>query len=192
MITKFNTKPLAIFSLILFAIFAVSGMWVLADDEDDPDDENGDATIDVAYSASEVIEVAYSASEVIKKGDGATIDVVNKGNKIIKIWVDSEALDEYMIEQGINEVNLTVDVIETYVKPKKGKGHYELDFIFGPSGAFFTPDLEVRLEGVYYNSEVWMYTEAGEALETYKHGSDEKLYFLVPHFSRYSYDHYDS
>ena len=173
MFSKFNThmRTTAIISLVL--AFAMSLAWAV--------DKGG----------NDARKVTYRAREVIKKGNGTTIDVVNEGEKIIKVWVDSGALDAYMKEQGIKKVNLTVDITETLIEPRDGDSYYQLDFEFGPSGAFFSPDLEVRLEKAYYNSEVWMYDEDGELLETYEHGSDGKLYFLVPHFSRYSYDFYD-
>ncbi len=157
-------------------VFALSIAWADEDDDDVQQKNNGG-------SAS---EVTYSASEDIEKGDGTAIDVVNEGEKIIKIWVDSGSLDAYMTEQGIDDVELTVTLVEHLVQRDDGTSHYQLDFIFGPSGAHFSTELEVRLEHAYYDSDVWMYSEDGEALETYEHGSDGKLYFLVPHFSRYS------
>ena len=111
MFKKFNTpiKFTAILSLIFILVF--SHLWADNDDNDDNDDWYGNWSENTSD---------YYASEIIEFGNGTTIDVVNKGNKIIKIWVDSQALDDYMIEQDIKEVNLTVEVIETYVKPKKG------------------------------------------------------------------------
>ncbi len=171
--TKNNPiRIIAILSLIF--VLAISIAW--AHDNDGNDASQG----------------TYNVSEIIEFGCGTTIDVVDQGNKVVKIWVDSEALDDYMIEQGINEVNLTVEVIETLIQPPDGNSYYQLDFIFGPAGAFFTPEWEVRIEGEdYVSASVWMYDEDGEALETYEHNSDEKLYFLVPHFSSYYYEGYD-
>ncbi len=171
MLTQFRTTltKTAILSLVLIVTLSATGV----------------------LGKSDTSQVTYSVSEIIEFGCGTTIDVVYENDKVIKIWVNSKALDDYMIEQGINEVNLTVEVIETYVKPKNSPWHYELDFIFGPSGAFFTRELEVRLEKAFVESEVWMYDEAGEELETYEHGSNGKLYFLVPHFSSYYYEGYD-
>ena len=152
--------------------------------------EGGNDSSGSYYADSYIIE--YSTSDIIKMGEGTTIDVINEADAIIKIWVDSGALDVYMEEQGISQVNLTVDVIETLVESADGSSYYQIEFEFGPSGAFFSPNLEVRLEGVYYNnSNVWMYDKDGQPLETYDHGSDGKLYFLVPHFSSYSFDEYD-
>ena len=155
-------KSTAVLSVIL--MFALGAAW----------DGSGNASA-----------VTYSASEIIQMGNGTSIDVVNEGEKIIIIWVDSGALDDYMEEQGIGEVNLTVDVIETLIQPPDGLSYYDLEFQFGPSDAFFSRDLEVTLEKDYYNSDVWMYSDDGQPLETYEHGSGDKLYFLVPHFSGY-------
>ena len=96
-----------------------------------------------------------------------------------------------MAQQGINEVEITADLSEEWVDTGNGDGYYRLNFTFGPSGAYFTPnELEVEFRGKYVASsiEVAMYDENGELLDSRRHGNADKVTFYVPHFSSYYYD----
>ena len=85
----------------------------------------------------------YGTSFVVKKGNGSKTEyLVRDGkNKIgVKVW--SQALDIYMEEQNISSVKITVDLVEQWVETDTG-GHYRLEFVFGPSGAFFIYPLDM-------------------------------------------------
>lgn len=68
-------------------------------------------------------------------------------------------------------------------------------FIFGPSGAYFDPPLELTLRKDYFNDSAILVNELGEALEyTVKSGKAKGVRyttFYIPHFSSYSYDFYE-
>ena len=50
------------------------------------------------------------------------------------------------------------------------------------------------VDGRYVSTgvEIWLYDENGEALDgRQEYVSDDQMVFYIPHFSSYSYDHYD-
>ena len=167
MFKKFNTpiKAAAILSLIL--AFALSTAWAVTH---------------------------YSASIVIDEGGEGEIEIVNDGDDEIEVEIELNALDDYLNDEDIDEVTITVDVTEELV-PCGGGTHYHLDFTFGPSGAYFAAGdpLELELEGKYVTTgcHVWLYNEDGEALEGTRDDDDDEIEFKIPHFSSYSYDMYD-
>ena len=141
---------------------------------------------------------AYYSGSVTVKTKGRSVDksflLVDNGADRVEVTIRKDSLDAYMAEQGINSVNITADLNEEWVDTGGGSGYYRLTFVFGPSGAYFTPDeLEVKLQGKYVsgNTAVAMYSEDGEALESTSSGNWASITFYVPHFSSYSYDHYD-
>ena len=133
----------------------------------------------------------YEASFIVQKGKSGGVFLVREGKSKIYIAVLNTALDAYMDEQGINSVEITVSVLIEFIEQKDGDGYYLLDFIFGPSGAYFEPPLKLYLYGKYSNSDVWLYDENGERLEGQYIVSSGNSYYLIPHFSSYVYDHYN-
>ena len=143
---------------------------------------------------SSVQAADYSGSTTVNKGRAGSFTLVNNGPDKVKIIIPRKSLDDYMTDQGINEVTITADLTEEWVAPVTGEGYYRLNFTFGPSGAFFTPDkLEVELIGDYNagSTQTLMYDENGEALEASGTGNADKVTYYVPHFSSYYYDDYD-
>ncbi len=67
-----------------------------------------------------------------------------------------------------------------------------LDFTFGPSGAYFSPELELNLRGDYINGTNYtLVNEAGEALKFTLKKNEREITFYLPDFSSYSFDLYD-
>ena len=85
-------------------------------------------------------------------------------------------------------VEITVEMIELYDESGQLVG---IDFIFGPSGAFFLPELELELGESYINGNHALFSEEGEALEYRLKKNGKSITFYIPHFSSYSYDQYD-
>ena len=78
---------------------------------------------------------------------------------------------------------------------EEASGHFVfingLLFVFGPSGAHFDPPLELTLTHTDFDEEMVLLGSDGELLEYVLDESANKVTFKIPHFSRYSYDHYD-
>ena len=90
-------------------------------------------------------------------------------------------------------MEITADLSEEWIDTGDGSGYYRLDFTFGPSGTYFTPNnLEVELKGKYVSdsTNVVMYDEYGEALPATRKGQSDRITFYIPHFSSYYYDGY--
>lgn len=146
----------------------------------------------------------YSASFTVKKGGGGSVEIITASVGgyslldlldplgVISVKVHKGALDAYMNEKKINAVKITVKVREELVK-QDGKSRYRMDFTFGPSGAYFNPPLELSLTGKYvdYGADVMLYDENGEELEYERYDLTDTIVFKIPHFSSYTYDHYD-
>ncbi|MCZ6679862.1 MAG: hypothetical protein O7E52_21730 [Candidatus Poribacteria bacterium] len=94
------------------------------------------------------------------------------------------AISQYLDEQGLDAVEITVEMIEV---------DGALVFTFGPSGAHFDPPLQLVLSGDYLNDndEMLLFNEYGEALEYESFFDGRVLTFKIPHFSSYYYDNYD-
>jgi len=130
---------------------------------------------------------------VYKGGDTTHINIDSspKGGSI-RATIIGGSVDDYMTEQGISEVQITVETIEEWVDDGGGNSHRRFTFIFGPTGCYFTPNpLELKLKGSFITDDVAMYGENGEAVEYTWQGGDNHLTFYIDHFSSYSYDHYD-
>ena len=137
----------------------------------------------VAISIAWATTTYYSASDVI--GDaGGSIKINDNANVLIK----AGALSAYLGEQQINEVLITVDLEEIL----DAEGNLDtLVFTFGPSGAYFDPELELQFKKEYVVEGIQIYNENGEAIEYTVKAGGKKVNFLIPHFSTYSYDLYD-
>ncbi len=136
----------------------------------------------------------YSSSMTVKKGQRGGMRLVGDGNSFIDVYTDNGTLDAYIEEQGIDKVKITCHLIETLVERDDGSTYYHLTFVFGPHGAFFTPEpLWVKLKGKYFSDDtvILTYDENGEAVEGVRHRNGREIHFKIPHFSSYSYDHYD-
>ena len=122
---------------------------------------------------------SYSSSVVVEKKKGGQIQI----NEEAKIRIKNKAFDSYLNEQGIDAVEITVEM------------YYGWDgsiwFVFGPSGAFFEPEMELEIKGGYVEEDMVLIGEDGEFLEYRSDKKGTKLNFYIPHFSSYSYDHYD-
>ena len=164
----------------LTLVFALSLTWAKKPPKDAESSTEDTSTVDY-----------YEASFIVKKGKSGGVFLVREGKDKIYIAVLNTALDDYMNEQGVDSVEITVSVLMEFVEQPEGDGYYLLDFIFGPSGAHFDPPLKLYLYGKYSDSDVWLYDETGEALEGQRFSGSGTSYFLIPHFSSYSYDDYD-
>ena len=138
----------------------------------------------------------YSDSMTISRGQkgNSSITVVKDGGQDkVEVTAKKYTLEPYMDEQGVDEVTVTVDATVGWVDDDQG-GHYQMDFTFGPSGAFFDPKpLELTLKGKYHsdNTDVWLFDENGEALDGERKNKNDHTTFYIPHFSSYTYDEYD-
>ena len=135
----------------------------------------------------------YSNQMIVKKGKGNWMSLVKQGQDEVYVDVIKGSLDAYMAEQGITSVEITGDLIAEQVQRADGSSYYRVTVIFGPSGAYFHPPLELSLKGKYVadDTDIVLLDESGEALETHHYNESGMIYFEVPHFSSYSYDFYD-
>ena len=119
----------------------------------------------------------FASAKIGVKGGNINI------NKETSVKITKNALAVYLDEQGEDSVVITVEF------------YYGWDdtllFVFGPSGAHFEPELELTIKGGYIEDDMFLIGEDGEALEYRSQKKNTKFIFKIPHFSRYSYDHYD-
>jgi hypothetical protein len=64
-------------------------------------------------------------------------------------------------------------------------------FVFGPTGVFFEPALQLSITGGYVVDDMMLVDESGESLEHTVKRNGQILTFHIPHFSSYYYDDYD-
>lgn len=128
--------------------------------------------------ADDFVAAYYSGSQVMDE-DGGTITL----NAEAEIRVKNKALTNYLKGQGLEAVEITVEMFYIW--------DGSLLFVFGPSGAFFEPELELEIEGGYLIEDMMLYGKDGEALEYTANKNGTKLRFYIPHFSSYYYDSYD-
>ena len=64
-------------------------------------------------------------------------------------------------------------------------------FVFGPSGAYFDPLLELTLRREFVQGQSMLLDESGEATDCRHEKQKHTKIFYIPHFSSYSYDLYD-
>ncbi len=154
MFTKFHKhmRNTAIFSLIL--IFALSAAWATN---------------------------SYFKSKTMSIGSGWFTNVVHQGKDRIKVYARDSTLDNYLIEQGLQQAVLWVYLEETWIDTGGGNGYYQLDFTFGPSGAYFEEPLEIEMRGKYVceNNEVQMYDEYGEIVESTSNGNGSVITYYI-------------
>ncbi len=112
------------------------------------------------------------------EADGGVIHINSEASA--KIYED--ALKPYFQEQGINSVEIKVELYYGW--------DASLLFVFSPSGAYFNPNLELTIAGGYIAENMTLLGEDGEALECTVKKKGNALTFYIPHFSKYSYDHY--
>ena len=126
----------------------------------------------------------YYSSGVIGD-DGGIIRI----NEDARIRIHEGALSAYLDEKGLDSVEITVEMTEFFDENGNFDGAM---FVFGPSGAHFDPPLKLQLRGKYLTDNLLLFDENGEALE-YRvvDKSGDVMVFAIPHFSSYSYDHYD-
>ena len=88
--------------------------------------------ISVAWATS-----TYSGSRVYQLGDPGAGFVIKSGKDRVRARVRPNALDDYLTEQGLSEVEITGEMTEELVECEDGTTHYHLNFTFGPSGTYF-------------------------------------------------------
>ena len=143
----------------------MSGAWADDDDDDDYDDYDDVET--------------YRASKVIGE-NGGTIKI----NKNAKIKIPENALKAYLDEQGLEEVEITVELLVF-------EDLDALALILGPSGAYFVPELKLILKGDYAEDYALLVDEDGNELPHDVKSDGDKIVYYVPHFSVYSFDDFD-
>ena len=120
---------------------------------------------------------AYQKSKVI----GASGGVISI-NSDAHVRIPNGALND--------ATEVTVEMVEVY----DDNGDLSaLLFMFGPAGTVFADgkDAELRLKGDYALADHVLLDENGEALEYTTQGNGNLVTFRIPHFSSYTYDHYD-
>ena len=127
---------------------------------------------------SQPFAASYSASKVFGVS-GGTLAI----NSDARINIPNRALEAYLLEQGITDVEITVEMYYGW--------DASLLFVFGPSGTYFDPDLELKIEGGYVADDMTLTSESGELLEYTTRNDGQTLIFDIPHFSSYYYDDYD-
>ena len=130
-----------------------------------------------------ITTLAWASSTTIHTGEGVKITLLKDSENQITIKVPSGSLDDYMTQQSISSVIMDCDV--------DVQENGDVIFNFSPSGAYFTTPLELTIKGSYAHSEMWLFDEDGEALESTKSKSGDKVTFEITHFSNYYYDMYD-
>ena len=141
------------------------------------------ASLILVLSLGVVWAATYSNSKVIDENGGVIVI-----NSDAKVTIPNGALGDYLNEEGIGSVEITVEMVEI----NDGEGNLEaLEFTFGPSGASFDPPLELRLKGDYVLADHRFFDESGEALEYTTQGDGNLITFYISHFSSYSYDFYE-
>ena len=135
----------------------------------------------------------YSSSKVYHVGEGSEFVVFEDNDGEVDVGVPAGSLDDYLEEQDLDEVEISVQMSEELVQCADGTQYYKLDFTFSPSGCYFDPPLELDIEGKYVETgcEVTLYDEDGEELEADVSSSGDELEYEIPHFSSYYYDDYD-
>ena len=134
-----------------------------------------------------------NTSFVVKRGGKGQFFIVNDGPNQIKATIEKGALDDYLQQQSQSAVKIAAELEQAWVDKGNGDGYYRLDFTFQPSGAYFHPPLELQLSGIYFTQVVdaRLYDEDVKPLPSDRHPDGNKITYYIPHFSRYSYDHYD-
>jgi len=137
----------------------------------------------------------YTSSIIVRKKSNKdhTIALL-KGKNNITVSIAGRSLDAYMHQEGLGEVEITTEAFEQKITLTDGTSYYQLDFIFGPSSAFFTPDsLILTLKGKYVSNgvSVWLYDENGEAIDGRRKENKDMIQFEIDHFSNYYYDSYE-
>ena len=147
----------------------------------------------LAFSAAWATQTYY-ASKIAEETKEYKFTVVNENQpkRKIEVQIPKGAIGAYLDEENLEEVEITVKVEEELVSCEEDT-HYHLKITFGPSGAFFVPELELTLTGDYVDTgcDVWLFDENGEALPGTSSKSGKKITFFVPHFSEYDFDDYD-
>lgn len=139
----------------------------------------------VSSSSKEVIDNydhEWAATHYARKKIGVEGGNI-KVNSEASVKINNDALAEYLSEQGVDSVLITVELYYGWDRT--------LLFVFGPSGAHFEPSLELTIEGGYIEDDMLFVGEDGELLEYTSQKKGSQLTFNIPHFSRYSYDTYD-
>lgn len=165
MFTKFRTTltKTAILSLVL--VFALSAAWAVQN---------------------------HSASKQIGNSGGKFDAVKTSKEDKVKVIIKTDALKAYLEEQGLNEVEITVETTEDFVPCGSGS-HYHFIFTCGPNGTYFDTPLELEIKGKYFETgcHVWLFNEDGEAIEGVREDRKDKVVFKIPHFSSYYYEEYN-
>ena len=134
----------------------------------------------------------YNASAIARKNQKTTFTIMTGAGRSASVHLKKGAIDDYLSEQGLDEVEMTVELKEKEIKGE-GPPKYQLAFYFGPSGAHFNPPLKLELTGNYTKNpdEVWLYDENGEVIEgKVSDLGGSAIKFEIPHFSCYYYEGY--
>ena len=134
----------------------------------------------------------YSASMTIYKTEAGAMGIVNDGPNKITAYTEDEAVDAYLDEYELNQIEITADLTEEWVDTGNGTGYYRLSFTFSPSGLYFSPPLYLKIKGKWVadDTQFWLYDENGEELEGIRHNNGNQIIFEIDHFSCYYYESY--
>ena len=137
----------------------------------------------LAVALSSAWAATYYESRMVGH-DGKTLRLNPNAN----LRVRNGGLDGYLAENGITEVEISVELTEVFDPDGNLDG---LIFEFGTSGCYFDPPCKLRLKNEYINTNHTLVDENGEVIEYTVRNEGDKLMFEIPHFSSYYYDDYD-
>jgi hypothetical protein len=164
--TRQNNRLLAIILLTFVTLFSVVGTFSAH-----------------AFSLGN-LEGYFDGSAVIQKGQLNTIISLNSCAALL---IPQGAVDDYLVEHGLQEVEITVEMYATKLEDDS----YIIDFVFGPSGSFYNPELGLILSGDYVQqNDIGLEDECGnfaDAEITYNGGTIQSVIFFIEHFSEYYY-----
>ena len=130
----------------------------------------------------------YYASKVLKKKTACKFKVVDEKHpkRKMEVKIKKGAINDYLKQEKLKKVEITVEVEEELVSCQ-GDTHYHLKIIFGPTGAFFDPELKLTLSGDYVDTDchVWLFDEDGNPVPGRISRSGKKITFFIEHFSTY-------
>jgi hypothetical protein len=133
-------------------------------------------------SISPTWAATYSDSVIIKSNDKlnerkATLVLVERD---IKIKVNQHAVESYLEDYNLNEIELKVEMTETLVSNSDDGNEdeiYYLDFTFSPPGCYFDKNLELKIDGEYKKTgySALLSNSMGDTIGYDEHGDKFKI-----------------
>jgi len=141
-------------------------------------------------SISPTWAATYSDSVIIKSNDkfNDRKPMLILVEDEIEIKVNQHAVESYLEDYNLNEIELKVEMTEALVKNGDDDENYQLDFTFSPPGCYFDKALELKIDGEYektgYSTSLLGSTgneigfdEHGKKFKIYDFGADDDDYY---------------